>query len=301
VRRIVKWLGLGLAALVLLAGALFAGAVWLGERKRERTFEVRVVPVPFTNDAASLLQGKYLFESRGCGQCHGADGAGTVLIDDPSGFFVRTPNITVGEGSATAGYDEGDWVRAIRHGVNPKGHALTAMPSEDYNRLTDADLAAIVGYARSLPPLKGGRAEIRFPPLIKALYGLGVLPDAADRIDHRLPPAQPVAVGVTPEHGAYVANLCHGCHGENLSGGPIPGAPPDWPPAANLTPGAGTVMARYDTPEKFVAMMRSGKRPDGSAVSKVMPFPTLAAMNDTDLEATYAYLRKLPAMEMGKR
>jgi hypothetical protein len=37
-------------------------------------------------------------------------------------------------------------------------------------------------------------------------------------------------------------------------------------------------------------MMRSGKRPDGSTVSAVMPFASLRNLNDTDLQAMYAYL-----------
>ena len=301
VRKGLRWLLLGIVGLVLVGGALFAGAVWMGERKRERTVEVRVVPVAFTTDAAALRQGKYLFESRGCGECHGLDGAGRVMLDDPNGLYVRTPNLTRGEGSPTAAYAEADWVRSIRHGVSPTGRPLLVMPCEDYNRFTDADLAAIVAYARSLPPVTGGAAQVRLPTFLKALYGAGVIPDAAEKIDHRLPPAQPVSVGVTTAHGAYVANMCIGCHGEHLSGGKIPGGPPDWPPAANLTPGAGSVMVRYDTPEKFIAMMRSGKRPDGSAVDKAMPFASLSAMNDTDLQAMYAYLRTLAPREAGKR
>jgi cytochrome c553 len=45
------------------------------------------------------------------------------------------------------------------------------------------------------------------------LYGFDVIPDAAQRINHTLAPAQPVAAGVTAAHGAYVANMCIGCHG----------------------------------------------------------------------------------------
>jgi mono/diheme cytochrome c family protein len=300
-RKVIRWFVIGIAVLALAGGALFAAGTWMGERKRERVVDVRVVPVPFATDAASLKQGKYLFESRGCGECHGADGAGRVMIDDPNGLFVRTPNITRGEGGPAASYGEADWVRAIRHGVNPKGHALVVMPSEDYNRFTDADLAAVVAYARNLPPVHGGAAQIRFPLFLKALYGVGVVPDAAEKIDHRLPPAQPVPVGITVTHGAYVANMCQGCHGEHLSGGAIPGAPPDWPPAANLTPGSDSAMGRYDSADKFISMMRTGKRPDGRAVSKAMPFATLAAMNDTDLQAMYAYLRTLTPREAGKR
>jgi ABC-type glycerol-3-phosphate transport system substrate-binding protein len=53
-------------------------------------------------------------------------------------------------------------------------------------------------------------------------------------------------------------------------------------------------MGRYDTLEKFAAMMRSGKRPDGTAVSTVMPFASLRALDDTDVAALYAYLTTPP-------
>jgi mono/diheme cytochrome c family protein len=106
---------------------------------------------------------------------------------------------------------------------------------------------------------------------------------------------------MNPQYGAYVANMCQGCHGATLAGGVIQGAPPDWPPAANLTPGEGSVMPRYDTQDKFVAMMRTAKRPDGSEVYKAMPFASLRNMNDTDLDALYAYLRTLPPKKTGER
>ena len=128
----------------------------------------------------------------------------------------------------------------------------------------------------------------------------GLVPTAPiDR--HRLQPPAPVPVAVSVEHGAYVASICVGCHGQHLSGGRIPGTPPEWPPAANLTPGSGSAMLGYDTPEKFAAMMRSGKRPDGTAVSEVMPFTTVAKMNDTGLAAMHAYLRTLPPRAAGGR
>ena len=287
--------------LAALGAAALAVAVLLGERKLERRLEVRVVPVPYAREPAALALGKYLFQTRGCAECHGPGGAGRVMIDDANGLYVKTPNITAGLGGVTAAYTEADWVRAIRHGVSPKGHALVIMPSEDYNRLNDADFAALVAYSRSLPPAAGGAAEVRFPFFMKALYAVGAIRDAAEKIDHRKPPSTPVAVAATVEHGAYVANMCIGCHGAGLAGGPIPGTPPDWPAAANLSPGEGSAMVRYDTPGKFTAMMRGGKRPDGSAVSKVMPFASLAALNDVDLEAMYAYLQTLPARRMGER
>jgi mono/diheme cytochrome c family protein len=282
-----------LLALAIIAAFAFAGAVWTGERRLGRTVDVRVVPVPYAKDAAALKLGKYLFETRGCAECHGEDGRGIVFIDAPNGMYVKSPNITRGKGGVVADYNEGDWVRAIRHGVNPKGHALVAMPSEDYSRMSDGDLAALVAHVRSLASVPGESAVIRLPAMVKALYGVGVIRDAAEKIDHRRPPAQGVPPAPTSEYGAYIATMCTGCHGATLSGGPIAGAPPDSPPAADLTPGERSAMARYETEDKFVAMMRTGKRPDGSGVSQVMPFMSLRNLNDTDLSAIYAYLRTL--------
>jgi cytochrome c553 len=287
--RTLRTLGWILAALLVVALAAFMAAAKLGERKVARFVDVRVVPVPFAKDAASLKLGRYLFEARGCAECHAADGHGAVVVDDPGGFFVKSPDITSGPGGVVAGYGEADWVRTIRHGVNPEGRAFIAMPSEDYSRMSDADLAAIVAYARSLAPVAGSAAEIRIPLVVKALYGVGWLRDAAEKIDHRLPPTPALTPEPTAAYGAYLIHMCLGCHREDLSGGPISGAPPAWPPAARLA-GAGSAFARYDTAAKFIAMMRSGRRPDGTAVSEVMPFPTLRSMNDTDLDALYAYL-----------
>ncbi len=77
-------------------------------------------------------------------------------------MFVKSPDITAGAGGVVTDYTEGDWVRAIRHGVNPAGHALVMMPSGDYAGMSDGDLAALVAYARSLPPMR--RQRRRDPP-----------------------------------------------------------------------------------------------------------------------------------------
>ena len=290
-KKVAKYIGWALAVLVVL-GLIAAGAAHLlAQRKLNRSIDVQVAPVAFMNDAASLARGKYLFQSRGCSECHGANGAGKLFIDEPNGMRVWTPNISPGPGSVVAKYTEVDWVRTIRHGVKPDKRPILIMPCEDYNRFTDADLAAIVAYARSLPPEKGEAARMELPLVVKALYAADIVPDAPQRIDHTLPPAQAVAEGPTPEHGAYVANMCKGCHGDNFTGGKIPGSPPDWPPAADLT--ARATYATYDSLAKFRAMLRSGKRPTGEAI-KVMPFPSLGAMNDTDVEALYAFLTTLP-------
>lgn len=244
-KKLLKWIGGVVALLVVIGIGLVVAANLLFERKRDRVVKVDVRPIAVVANAAALERGKYLFMSRGCGDCHAANGAGRAFIDEPDGgFYVRSPNIT--PAGVAAKYSEQDWVRTIRHGVNPQGRPLFIMPSEDYNRFTDGDVAALIAYARSIPAVSGGSAELRVPLPVKALYAVGVVKDSAEKIDHSLPPASPVPEGVTPEHGKYVANLCIGCHGEGLSGGKIPGGPPDWPAASNLTPGEGTVMSIYD-------------------------------------------------------
>jgi hypothetical protein len=53
-------------------------------------------------------------------------------------------------------------------------------------------------------------------------------------------------------------------------------------------------MARYGDAQSFAAMLRSGRRPDGSAVSPVMPFASLKELSEVDVNAVYAYLKTLP-------
>jgi len=294
-RSLVAVVGLG----ILGAAGLALGA-WLGDRKAMRQVDVAVAAVAIPGDAASLARGRYLYASRGCAECHGANGGGRAFIDDGGGLYVKAPNISPGPGGVVAGYRAQDWVRTVRHGVKPDGRPLFIMPSEDYNRLSDADLGALVAHVRQLPPVRGEGLVARIPPLVKTLYAAGMIRDAAEKIDHTLPPAPPVAEDGSVRHGAYVATMCIGCHGARLSGGKIAGAPPDWPAAANLTPGPGSAMPHYASAEAFVAMLRTGRRPDGSAVSGAMPFASLRELSDADARALYAHLQRLPPVPAGQ-
>jgi mono/diheme cytochrome c family protein len=299
-----KWIkraGLGVLAVVGLGAAALVIGAKLGERKMQRQIDIKVQPVALNNDAASVERGRYLFASRGCAECHGANGAGRDVINDGKGTLIHSPNITSGPGGVVARYTALDWTRTLRHGVKPSGRPVMLMPSEDYARFTDVDVAAIVAFVLQLPPATGTASTIEFPLPVMALYAAGAIQDASQKIDHSLPAAQPIPEGVTVEHGAYVVNACIGCHGPLLSGGKIPGVPPEWPAAANLTPGEGSAMVRYPTADAFVAMLRSGKRPDGSAVSEVMPFGMLKAMSDTDAQALYLHLKTVAPRPAGQR
>jgi mono/diheme cytochrome c family protein len=285
-------IGLALGLLVLLAATAVVIGLQLADHKAARVVDLAVPAVALRSDAHAVERGRYLFASRGCVDCHGAGGAGKVFVDDGNGLRIKGPNISPGPGTAVGGYQAVDWVRAIRHGIGPGGRPLRVMPSEDYNRLTDDDLASLVAYVRSLPPARGTGAEVSLPLPARVLYGFGMLKDAVEKIDHRRPPQQPVAQGVTVQHGAYVANMCLGCHGPQLAGGRIPGAPPDWPAAPALRPGERSALPAYPTADALQAMFRSGKRADGTAI-RVMPFESLRAISDTDVKALHLYLRSL--------
>jgi mono/diheme cytochrome c family protein len=221
------------------------------------------------------------------------------MVDDvDSGLLITAPNITRG-GRATASYSDADWLRLLRHGVKPSGRSALIMPSDDYAQMADEDVAALVSYIRTLQPAPEYNAEFHLPLLMKALYAFGVIKDAAEKIDHTRPAPIRVPEDVH-EKGAYVANVCSGCHGAGLAGGKIPGAPPNWPAAANLTSAPDAAMGRYSSVDAFRQMMRTGQRADGTKIA-VMPFENFKAMNDTELHALFTFLKTLPPKASGSR
>ena len=106
-----------------------------------------------------------------------------------------------------------------------------------------------------------------------------------------MPPA------ATVEYGHYMAQVggCLGCHGSGLSGGAIPGVPPDYPKAQNITP---TGIGRWSDAE-VIRALRVGKRPDGTTISTFMPWPYTAQMTDIEIAALIKYLRSVPPRATG--
>lgn len=306
-RSVLKVLGILAAALVV---ALVVAAIVLyaaSGRRLNRTYaiEPEAVPIPAATDAEAIARGKYLVEAIAkCDECHGGEGlGGAIFADDPLLGRLSADNLTAGEGGVGANYEDADWVRAIRHGVGPKGKPLIFMPAQEFYHFSDADLGALIAYLKARPPVDN--AELppnRAGPLGRLLFLSGQLALVpAELIDHERRPEVP-AQAATADYGAYLANTggCHGCHGPGLSGGPIPGAPPEFPPARNLTPDVATGIGSW-TIADFELALRRGLRPDGSALADEMPWRATAKMSDTDLEALWRYLRSVPPKTSGGR
>jgi hypothetical protein len=77
----------------------------------------------------------------------------------------------------------------------------------------------------------------------------------------------------------------------------VPGTPPDFPKATNITPtGIGT-WSEAD----FIKSMRSGMRPNGTAINPFMPWSYVGQLTDEELKALWLYLASVPARETGLR
>lgn len=243
----------------------------------------------------AVARGEHIVTARGgCGDCHGADGGGGVIMSNPPMGTWVGPNLT-----GRADLEVADWVRAIRHGIASDGTAST-MPSIDYMRWSDQEISDVIAYVRSLPPVTRELPEESLGPVRAILYLTGGIPLSVERIDHEAPrPAAAPAPEISVAYGEHMALTCVGCHGMTFAGGPIEGGDPSWPPATNLTPHADGL---YDWSEAdFIAAMRDGVRPDGSSIAAPMPTAMTAKMTDVELKAMYAYLGSLAPLPTGAR
>jgi len=293
-KTLLKWLGI-LVGIVILVIIIAVAAIYITSNSRiNTTYNIQPDPVTIPTDEASIAEGERLVITRGCIDCHGENLGGTVFTDSPPTGTIYGSNLTSGAGGIGTVYSDADWVRAIRHGIEPDGKPLIFMPSYEYYFINDDDLGKMIAYMKQVSPVNKQWPESSPGPLFRVLMLTGELPLlSVELIDHDAPRAGAVTPGPSVEYGEYLAKGCIGCHGENLGGGPIAGGDPSWPPAANLTSdpdGLGNWTA-----EDFERAMRQGIRPDGSAVNPVMPWPNFAQMTDDEITALWLYLQTVPA------
>ncbi|MEY4484702.1 MAG: hypothetical protein RL693_2154 [Verrucomicrobiota bacterium] len=289
-----------LLILFLLTLLSLAGFVWFrSNSKLKQHYTVTLPPLKIPADAAAVERGKHLAITRGCTDCHGPDLAGLKVMENGAMGTIYGSNITHGQGGLPASFRDEDYERAIRHGIGADGRGLFLMPSTDYALFSEEDMGALIAYLKSVPPVNRPTVPIALGPVSRALLTFGKIKLAADEIDHANIKPSVIAPGVTVEYGRYVANSCTGCHGANFSGGKIASGPPDWPPAANLTPHASGHLAKWSEAD-FTKSLREAKRPDGTELHPAMP-RAFGQMHDMEIQALWTYFKTLPSAPTGQR
>lgn len=289
-RKVLKWIGILIAALVGLALLALVSIYYVTETKLNQIYDVQVEEVAIPIDQASMERGRHLVTTMGfCTECHIANFAGQVWDDGPLVGKLVVKNLTDGQGGIGNTYTDADWVRALRHGVGQDGKSLIIMPSNLYYRFSDADLGAIIAYLKQVPPVDNNLPETTIGPMARIfiLQDPSILP--AQVIDPSKPRPPDPEPGVTPAYGEYLATVCIICHGEDLSGEEGAGG------GLNLTP-AGD-LGQW-TEEDFINTMRTGNTPEGEVLDdEIMPWKSLGQMTDDELKAIWLYLQSIPPVE----
>jgi mono/diheme cytochrome c family protein len=261
------------------------------------------------NDRALVERGRYLVEVAAfCGVCHtsrGPDGrllpgmeqaGGRVFTE--RGFRAIAPNITPDRETGIGSWTDTQIATAIRDGRRPDGSLIgPPMPIELYHRLSDRDVAAIVAYLRTVPPVHHAVASHSTYPYRLAPYGA----PAANVPD---PPADdPVA------RGAYLAGPiahCMDCHTP-----PLPGERRDWSRigaggvplegpwgvvvAANITSSKEFGIGNW-TDQQILRAITEGISADGRRLLPPMSAraSVWARLTEQDLQDLLVYIRSLP-------
>ncbi len=297
-KKVRNVLGLLVAALITAAG----GLLLMAHHGLTKTRDIPLRSVTVASDSQTIARGHHLATViMKCPDCHGTDFGGRAPFADagPLGV-INAPNLTSGPGGQFSGYDDATIARTIRHGIKRDGSPILIMPADAYLTTSDADMAAVIAYLRSAAPVGRVIPPSRIKLLGRFLYAAGQFPIVtADLIDHDTPPAADQVPNATAEYGRYLANIggCTGCHGPGLSGGKIPGTPPDWRPATNISPDGLKGWSELD----FIKALKTGVRPNGVPIDTQMPWRLAGQMDSTELRAVWLFLQSMPPKPFGGR
>lgn len=299
-KKVLKIIGIVLGSLVGLIVLAAAALYFVGTSRLNRTFDYPPSNLTIPTDEASLANGKHFVDTL-CAGCHGQDLSGVEnwFNAGPIGT-IDSANLTSGEGGVGQTFTDEDFVRAIRHGVDPEGKAIFMPAVVSTAHLSDEDLADIIAYIKSVPPVDHKTNGHHFGPVGRIMYAAGMLGNfPVDDVSHDAHVTAP-APGVTVEYGEYLVNThdCHVCHGPNLNGGPFPD-PTIKVITPNITPG-GDLSAW--TEEDFINTIRTGKTPHGHELNpELMPWKDYSLLYDDELKAIWMYLQTVPAMDQYKK
>ena len=295
-KRVFKWIGIVLGSLVGLVLVAVGVLVMMGNARFNKTYDFPPSNLTIPTDAASIARGEH-FAVTLCEGCHGADlsGINNWFDGGPLGT-IDSANLTSGEGGVGQTFTDEDFVRAIRHGIDPQGKP-TFMPAVvSTAHLSDEDLADVIAYVKSVPPVDHVTYGKQLKPMAKIMLTLGMIGKLpVEEVSHDVH-VTAVPPGVTVEYGAYLVNThdCHVCHGQNMNGNKFPD-PTKKIITPNLTPSGD--LSTW-TEDSFLNTIKTGVTPHGHNLNPdLMPWKDFRNMTDDELKAIWAYLQSLPPMD----
>ncbi len=149
-------------ACVVSVGVFVAACLilWLADRSTRGSARVggEIAAYAVASDAAAVERGRYLAVAADCVSCHtrpeGAPFSGGRAFDTPFGRLV-SPNVTPDDDTGIGRWSAAQFARAVREGIAANGeHLYPVLPYTAYTRLSDADVAALYAYMRSLPAVR---------------------------------------------------------------------------------------------------------------------------------------------------
>jgi cytochrome c553 len=212
-KRVLKWLGLGLAGLVgvavLAVALLYAGTEIMIRRSHPKA----PVTITASRDLGAAARGAHLAKVYGCNDCHGANLEGRLFFDEMPLARIAGPNLSLKIGHQS----DADLARAIRQGVAADGRELWIMPSDAFANLTDAETADLLAYLRSKPPIGHVQIDKQLGPVGRLGAVLGKFRSAPALIAANRGAGLP-DLGPQFAQGRSLARACVECHGADLKG-----------------------------------------------------------------------------------
>lgn len=276
----------------LILTLIFSAVFFITESKKNRIYSLTSYDLVIPDDSISIDHGKRIYTIRGCIDCHGQNLGGKII---ESGFItgvIAAPNLTPGSGSAIKDYSDSDLVRVIREGIRPDGRSVLFMPSHKFQVIHKTDIEALVAYMKSVSPIERGMPITRLTIPLRFYHfvnrNLALFP--ATMVQRPVDFEEEISMSRL-EKGKYIASSCVGCHGYKLEGGRVPGAPPYWPIATDLTT---TGIAGSWSKEEFIESMQKGITPDGRHLdSRYMPWEAFGQLNKEEFELLWEYMKSL--------
>ncbi len=293
-KKVFKWIGIVLGALVGLLLIAILSLYFIGNASLNKTYDFAPSNIVIPSDAESIAFGKHRSETL-CESCHGDNLAGGKFFEDEMLGTLDAANLTTGEGGIGREYtSDEDYVRAIRHGIDPRGKPIFMPAVTSTSHLSDQDLGAIIAYIKTIPPVDNVTREKNLKPLGKILMGAGMFPKLpASVVNHEIHVTAPER-GVSVAYGDYLVstNDCRECHGQEMAGAEYPD-PTIYLITPNLTPGG---EVGFWSEEDFINTIRTGVTPGDHQLNEHMPWETYKLFTDDELKAIYMYLQSLPKL-----